>query len=346
MPEVNFVYNGTKTTIICKEKDILKEVFNKFIIKTNVQNKNIIYCFNGKIADENKTVAQMTKEKSLTITAHDVDNSPPPIINNITQSNEVICPECKSSAFLKIEDYKFNLKCSKNGHIFKNILIKDYLKTQEIDNSKIICSYCKIKNRSNIFNNNNFFRCGTCGGDICQSCTIKHNQNHIIINYDERNYICNNHNEIYTFYCNTCKINICLKCKNSHTKHEMINYVDILINENDIQNHMKDIRKQIDIFKEKINGKTKSDIIMENLKEYYKIIKNIIDNYIKNSKRNYENIKNIKEILDQNKIIINDIKEINDNNKYSDLIDIYNKINNINYNYSKIIYKINKNNEI
>ena len=345
MPEIIFLYNGNSTTIICKEKDILKEVFNKFIIKNNVQSKRIIYHFNGKIADENKTVDQMTKEKSLTINAYDEDNSPPQKINNIIQSNEVICPKCKCKAFLTIKDYKFNLNCSKNDHILNNILIKDFLKTQEIDNGKIICFNCKNKSRRNIYNFNFFYRCYTCGEDICHNCKFQHNNAHIIIKYDERNYICNIHNEIYSSYCKTCKANICLKCGNAHIKHEMINYGDILIKVNELQNDMKDIRKQIDIFKEKTNEKTKSDIIIENLEEYYKIIKKINDNYIKNSKRNYENIKNIKEIIDNNKIIINDIKKINNYNKYTDIIDIYNKINNINYNYSKIIYKINKNND-
>lgn len=83
MPEVNFYYKGNKTTIICEEKDILKEVFNKFINKSKVQNKRIKFFFNEKIADENKTVDQMTKDKSLNIIALDKEYSPPQKKNNL-----------------------------------------------------------------------------------------------------------------------------------------------------------------------------------------------------------------------------------------------------------------------
>ena len=146
MPEVNFIYKGIKTTILCKEKDILKEVLNKFIIKNKeVQNKRIIYYFNGKKADVNKTVEQISKDKNLTILAFEIYSLPTKKINNIAHSNEVICPICKCSSFLTIKDYKLNLNCCKNGHTFNNILIKDYLKTQEIDNCKNICFNCKNK---------------------------------------------------------------------------------------------------------------------------------------------------------------------------------------------------------
>ena len=70
----------------------------------------------------------------------------------------------------------------------------------------------------------------------------------------------------------------------------------------------------------------KLNVIKENIEEYYKIINDIINNYIKSKKRNYEILANIKEIIDNNDII-NDIKKINNDNKYNDILGIYNKIN-------------------
>ena len=313
MPEVNFYYKGNKTTIICEEKDILKEVFNKFINKSKVQNKRIKFFFNEKIADENKTVDQMTKDKSLNIIALDKEYSPPQKINNIKQSNEVIYQKSKYNTFFKINDNKMNLHFNKNGLAFNNILFKNFKKAKEKDSNKIKCLHCKNKNRNNSYNNNKIFRYHNCEG-----CKIEHDKTHII-NYNEGNNRCNIHNEIYAYYCKTCKVNICLNCKKAHNEHELIKYENKLTKENATQNYINNFRKRIAQSKDKINEKS---------------------NYIKNIKMNFVNFKNIKKKMDNNNKIIE-----NNNNKLDDLIDIYKKTNNVNNNYSKIIYKINKSND-
>jgi len=303
----------------------LKEIFDKFIIKAKILGKEMIYLFNGnKINDENKIVEQISNEKFFTILAFDVENKATNE-NKITQSTDVICPECKCNAFLTIKDFKLNLTCGQNAHSFTNILIKDFLKTQEIDNDKIICGICKKNNKSSI-HNNIFYKCFTCKEDICPTCKINHDINHRIVKYDERNYICNIHNEIFIYYCKTCKKNICMICESDHDEHEIINYGKILIKDNNIIKSMKEIKNEFDKLENKIKENIeKLNAIKENIKEYYKIINDIINNYIKNKKINYEILKNIREILDNN--IINDIKKINDSNKYEDIISIYNKIN-------------------
>jgi len=324
MSKVNFVYNGNETSILCKETDNLKEIFNKFTNKEKILGKKMFYLYNGnKISDENKTVEQLTKEKSFTILAFDAENKATNT-NKITQSSDVICPECKCNAFLTIKDYKLNLTCGQNMHSFNNILIKDFLKTQEIDNDKIICKKCNI-NKSSIYNSI-FYRCCTCKEDICPTCKINHDNNHKIINYDERNYICNIHNEIFICYCKTCKKNICMLCESDHDNHEIVNFGKILIKDDDIIKEMKEIRKEFDELENKINENIERyNNIKINIEEYYNIINGIINNYIKSKKRNYEILKNIRELIDNN--IINDIKKINIDNKYDDIINIYNKIN-------------------
>ena len=349
MTSANFIYKGSQTTILCKEKDSLEELLKKFTNKANIKDKKIIYLYNGnKITDEKKTIEQITEEKSFTILVYDADNFS---INKkiITQSTEIICPECKCSAFLSIKDNKFNLTCGQNGHSFNDILIKDFLKTQVIDNDKIICNICKKNKKSNTYNNC-FYRCCMCKEDICPTCKINHDKNHKIINYDERNYICSIHNEKFICYCKPCKKNICMLCENEHNKHEIINYGKIIIKNDDLIKVMKEKTKEFDDLKDKINEKiNKLNIVKENVKEYCKIINEIINNYIKNQKRNYEILKNIKEIIDDNKIInFNKMEKIKIFSKYNDI----NKLNendncndNDNNNDNIIIYNINNNND-
>ena len=61
---------------------------------------------------------------------------------------------------------------------------------------------------------NIFFRCNKCKKNICPLCKSKHDKNHNIINYDLKDYICEEHNEAYVEYCNECKKDICLSCTN------------------------------------------------------------------------------------------------------------------------------------
>ena len=140
--------------------------------------------------------------------------------------------------------------------------------------------------------------------------------------------------------------------ENNHNNHERISLGKLIIEDDKIKKRMEEMKKEIDIFnnniKEKINKLT---LISENIEEYYNIINEIINKYINNKKRNYQILININNIINKNNII-NNIKNINNNNnKYDDIIYIYNKIynnknNEIIYINNEIIDKNNKNNEI
>ena len=111
-----------------------------------------------------------------------------------------------------MNDYKIYLYDCKNGHRKNNILLEEFENTQNINISEIVCNICKEQNNSNTYNNE-FYKCITCDLNICPICKIKHDNNHNIINYEQKNYICNKHNEIYIKYCNECKMNICILCE-------------------------------------------------------------------------------------------------------------------------------------
>ena len=128
----------------------------------------------------------------------------------------------------KINDYKIELYDCRNGHNIKNILLNEYEKTQCIDGTKLICDKCKEQNKSNTYNNE-FYKCIKCNKNISTLCKTKNNNNnHIIINYENKNYICKKHNEFFTKYC--CNENICIECHNEHKNHNSIYFGDILPN--------------------------------------------------------------------------------------------------------------------
>ena len=100
---------------------------------------------------------------------------------------------------------------------------------------------------------------------------------YVIINYDNKNYICNKHNQIFVKYCNNCKIDLCFSCINEHKNHELISYEDKLLDIKELRNKMNNLNMVINKFKlnlEEIINKLKK--LQDNLDIYYNINNNII----------------------------------------------------------------------
>ena len=152
---VSFDYQGVTTNIYCSGKEKMEEIVKRFCTKVKVD-KNTIYClYSGNLLNENITLENLIKSKShgdkIAILVYSIDQSN--YLNNnpeLTKSPQIICPECNDIAKIKFKKYKISIKC-KNNHIIKNIFLKDFSKTQLINESKIICDICK-KNNKNILN--------------------------------------------------------------------------------------------------------------------------------------------------------------------------------------------------
>ena len=127
---------------------------------------------------------------------------------SIIKSKYIICPKCKENINFKIINYKICLYECKNKHRINNIIFNEFEKTQLLDISQIICDICKQNNKSNTYKNE-FYKCLTCNINICPLCKSSHDKKHNIIKYENKDYICQKHNDIYVKYCYKCRcINI------------------------------------------------------------------------------------------------------------------------------------------
>ena len=153
------------------------------------------------------------------------------------------CPKCFENCKIKIEDYNIQLYDCKNGHEINNILLREINNLQKIDESNIICNNCNKTNKAKE-DKNQFFKCLTCGINICPSCKSIHNEKHNIIDYDKNNYVCNIHNEPYISFCNQCNMNLCMICEFVHQEHNITEFEEILPNENKIKEEMDKYKKK------------------------------------------------------------------------------------------------------
>jgi len=333
MASVEFIYNGIMTEIQCQEFQKMEEICNNFIRKSNLNQNEIYYFYDGKSNaqfNKNLTFSQMINSidksrKKMSILVYNIENNQ----NNKSKikSKTIICPQCNEDIKMSVKNYKINLFECKNNHKKNDILFKDFESTQLIDLMNIKCGACKDSNKYNTYQNQ-FYKCFDCNINLCPLCKNKHDKKHNIYNYDKINILCNKHNESFTNYCKTCKRNICYLCEEEHNEHDIILLRKMMKNKNELMIKLDELKKSINLFKDYINKIMEIlNNVKDNLDNYYKIEEYIFNNYDKNE-RNYEILYNINELINFNDIIIKDINnENNIENKFLNIINIYNKIN-------------------
>ena len=354
MVEAEFVYNGGIANIQCNLNDKLKEIFLKFGTKIGKDNlDSFIFLYGANRIDKEKTLEEIINENDknsnkIRILVTDIENEEEE--NNNLRSREIICPTCHECIKINIYNYGIYLTECRNHHrIDKKIKdIKEYEYIQNINQKGIICDDCKIVNKSDTYKNA-FFICNTCKTNLCPLCKLKHNKEHYIINYEEKHYKCNKHNNLYTSYCDKCKKDLCVLCEQEHINHKIINVGQLIPKDvNECKGKLSQLREGIDKLKEKINEiRDNLGKVVDNIELYYTISNEIINNY-ENTNINYEILYNVNKINNSNDNFIKEINNINNddniNNKFKQIYNIYNKI------YDKIdevtfLYKFKEENE-
>ena len=309
--EILFIYKGEQIIIQCNIEDKMKDIINKFKSKIKEEDNNLNYIYNGEKINKELKLNQIIKDKNgkkiniLVYNSRDKENEKEII------SNKIICPNCKENILINIKDDKLNLNEYKKGFKIQNILDKSIFSLfSNSFNFKLISNKRNINNRNNIYNKE-LCICNECNINFCLSCKSKYDNNYNIINVNDKNYI-------YEILNN--RFIDCLE-KNNYYIVEILN---IISKNNEL---LKGKKYLIDIIhKFKNNIEEFKNILIEvlnNIEIKFKIDNNIINN---NKNGNYENYYTLNEI---NNSTINELYNINNENKINDKLkntnNIYNK---------------------
>ena len=332
MVEIEFNYEQNITIIQGNINDSYEKIVEKFINKTNLDINNIYFLCNGIYLNNNETFQHIMNSQNfnnkIAILVLPINKSTILGNNNISKSNDIICPQCKEICKYDIKDYKIKLYDCKNGHITENIKLTDFDITQNIDLSQIKCDKCKIKNIANTYGKE-FYICLDCKMNLCVLCKSIHDKEHNIIYYDNKNFICNQDNKPFIKYCENCKTDICLSCANKHKDHNVLSYKQKAFDVNDLRKKMDVLNNDINKFKDNLNVIiTKLKKIMDNMDAYYNINKSILNIYEKSNNLNYYLLINLKNINDS---IDKEIENIRFNYDYG------NNLNRMLYLYSEMM---------
>ena len=154
------------------------------------------------------------KENKMTILVIPVDQTKTEQKKSLIRSECILCPICGENSKIEIKDYRITIYGCKSNHKTENILLEKFENTQFIDEAKIICGFCKERNKYKSFNKQ-FCYCLSCKNNICLICKELHDKRHYIIDYNLKNYICLEHGDNYYSYCQTCNKNICIVCEDA-----------------------------------------------------------------------------------------------------------------------------------
>ena len=204
MVEIEFIFNNIKTIIQCDINGTMEDICKRYANKIQKDFKTIYFVYNGKNLNKEllKSFIQIANKidkerKKMNLLVYEINIKKE---NKLIKSKDIICPECGENIRMKINsNYEINLFDCKNGHNI-NISLKEFEKSQYIDESKIICDKCKENNKLNVYMKI-FYKCNKCKMNLCPLCKSNHDDSHNIIKYDLKNYICEIHNEIYISYC-------------------------------------------------------------------------------------------------------------------------------------------------
>ena len=233
MSIIIFRYLSNDVLIPAIETETISIVLDRFCQKVMKEKRNLCFLNNGSILNEQLLITSIrpNDENKIIILVNDINTNSTggPYFK---KSENIICPQCKESIIISVKGYKIFLSQCKNGHKYDNLLLSQFNELQTEDISQILCGICK-KSKSQTFENKMSF-CFDCKINICNLCISIHDNNHNIIEYEKKNYICENDGEHFTSYCQTCKKNLCVSCENDHSQHEVIPFSKLMKNKNEL----------------------------------------------------------------------------------------------------------------
>ena len=227
---LDFIYNENLIKIQCQRNEYMKDIFKRYLIKINKDKDDIYFMCNGnKINEELKLEEINNKDNEIKILVNNINEKK---IENeeevLKKYKDIICPECGEICLFNIKDYKIILNKCIHNHCIENILLDEYNDCQKNNELNILCSNCN-KNKKEIYNNQ-FYKCCNCKINLCPICKVNHNKEHILIDYELKNYFCNIHGKNYISYCKKCNMNLCLLCEIDHTNHNYNSLTKLITN--------------------------------------------------------------------------------------------------------------------
>jgi len=245
--KIIFTFNGKEEEMEFEMEELISNIFKNYAERIGQTIEKLMFLYNGDLINSRKTLEELCQDKNnikllvFELETEEEDNE------SIIKSRNIICPICKELCLINFKDYKIFFSNCRNNHKLSNILFNELNDFLKINEAKILCDKCN--NKKSETNNKQFYKCMNCYINLCPLCKLNHaknNKNHIILDFDLKNYYCNEHQERYIYYCEKCKEDFCDSCR-YHNMHKISFLFELAKN-----NEMNDLKIKIEDLKKKI----------------------------------------------------------------------------------------------
>ena len=195
MKNVKFIYMNNKYEMKLTQQSVtINYLLNKFVSIINIDIKKLYFICRGKYLSLNnsKSISEF-KDTYLIIFVFNLNIK---IHKNDKKLKHIICPECKNLSIITNNNDLYSFKNCINKHKLNDFTINLFLQSQYVDELKIKCDRCK----NNKFYYDKFY-ISSKGKNLCPICAEINKRIYNIIDYDNRFYIFNKHNNKYISYC-------------------------------------------------------------------------------------------------------------------------------------------------
>ena len=104
MATINFTYNGISTTIQCNKDEKMRDIFDKYVSKTNLDINKIQFLYGGNIINNSSELSFIEQANSndkerniMNILVHKTDNAIKNENKSLIESKYIICPKCQEN---------------------------------------------------------------------------------------------------------------------------------------------------------------------------------------------------------------------------------------------------------
>ena len=320
---ITIIYSKVKYKVLPKS-EIITESLDEFSNLINKKKSELFFVYKGKPLNNSKSINKYS-ENNIKIFAFNLKK-------NLEKENlnQIICPECNNSALININSDRISITDCCKKHNVLNIPFDEFMESQEIKESEILCDLCT--NKQNLYGEK--FKICSCGKKLCNICSLSHEGKHERIEYKNRYNRCLIHGIKFETYCFNCNVNLCPSCEQGHSKHKITFRKKILPTEEQINSIRKgaiEIKKIINEYKNELH---KVECIISNIinsiesdiNDYLKINENIL--ILMDNLENYETIKNINTLNETNRNLKKEISHFIKSNfkgRLKILTDLYDK---------------------
>ena len=211
-------FKGNEKNIEINKFTRIGSVLNSYSKEIDKDINNLYFISNGDLINLEKSFSDICEKKEISILVYEYENENDN--EELKISKNIICPICKEICRIYFKDYKITLNNCKNGHKISKILFEELNNFQKINESKIVCKKCS--NNKNETIDNKFYICLNWNINLCPLCRLNHSKNekkNLIIDYDIKSKVCNEHLERFILHCEKCNNDFCDNC-NHHKVHK------------------------------------------------------------------------------------------------------------------------------